>query len=433
MGTCACCPGRAARCSRVRGGPNTDSGSSGSSTDNLNSSSGATPFSHALGSAGAAQSVSWHQAPLLEDDPALRLVERVMLGADEQRRDALATPPVPPVPCTAASARRGRMLDRAHPAFQVAWRAVSRVFVCNACGARLARPEDCLPRGLVSLQPVQPVLHDAWASQDTLVLPVDLTCNVAKPVRPRLSSSLRGGPALPVVPPRAYPAALPPAASDTHSPPPALRRSAQDGVLEYHMSAAECWQCRRYVGMCVHSCSPRAGADAVEVTKRRQKLLEYAPPGFVAQNPTSGREVWPLPLQLSFVGLRYTRLVDAHALRDVIPRTPLSCVACGEVLSWADALLCTKRRWGFGDGPSQGACYICAVSGTVVAKAQREERLAQGRFLMEDLYCCCGKQVGYKFVRDLSRDQRNVHQVGRYGLVISCFRIGSGASAVPPP
>jgi len=34
----------------------------------------------------------------------------------------------------------------------------------------------------------------------------------------------------------------------------------------------------------------------------------------------------------------------------------------------------------------------------------------------------CGIQVGYKFCADLTPSKRNLHQIGRYGLVCSTFR-----------
>ena len=40
---------------------------------------------------------------------------------------------------------------------------------------------------------------------------------------------------------------------------------------------------------------------------------------------------------------------------------------------------------------------------------------------MADVHCKCGKQVGYKFCGDKTTTKRNLNQVGRYGLVSSCF------------
>jgi len=269
------------------------------------------------------------------------------------------------------------------------------------------------------------VIDDAPNSQDLMVVPASMDCTDAPARRRRCSGSASraGGSAQAVATAVAgYQAMLPPNATERHPAPCPPRRLAQDGVLDYWLSVGKCWQCRRFVGVSVSECQPRTGTDNGQLETRRQQMSAFTGP----TRPAAPS--WPLPLHLSFVGLRYTRMIDMHTGRSILPRTPLHCISCSEVISWADTFLCTKRRWGFGDGPSQSACYVCAVSPTVIARTQREERLAQGRFLMEDLHCICGKQIGYKFVRDLSRDQRNINQVGRYGLVVSCFRLG-----VPTP
>jgi hypothetical protein len=53
------------------------------------------------------------------------------------------------------------------------------------------------------------------------------------------------------------------------------------------------------------------------------------------------------------------------------------------------------------------------------------EQLGQGPFIMADVWCKCGKQVGYKFVEDCTSSQRNQHHIGRFGLVNSCVRLSS--------
>jgi hypothetical protein len=42
---------------------------------------------------------------------------------------------------------------------------------------------------------------------------------------------------------------------------------------------------------------------------------------------------------------------------------------------------------------------------------------------MADVHCRCGKPVGYAFCGDKTPDRRNLHQVGRFGLVASRFRV----------
>ena len=134
------------------------------------------------------------------------------------------------------------------------------------------------------------------------------------------------------------------------------------------------------------------------------------------------------------------------------PVVPLLCVGCGATLSYTDQIMCTKRRWGFGDGAPENACFMNSlVKGAFVVgdsyeehavqtyectaavptyptpltasfPARRyEEHLAQGLMEMADVHCKCGKQVGYKFCGDKTTTKRNLNQVGRYGLVSSCF------------
>ena len=40
------------------------------------------------------------------------------------------------------------------------------------------------------------------------------------------------------------------------------------------------------------------------------------------------------------------------------PVVPLLCVGCGSTLSYTDQIMCTKRRWGFGDGAPENACFM---------------------------------------------------------------------------
>ena len=131
------------------------------------------------------------------------------------------------------------------------------------------------------------------------------------------------------------------------------------------------------------------------------------------------------PCQI-FLGIRYLRLVDARSMRPVLPLVPLLCRGCDRALSYTDQLLCTKRRWGFGAGAPENACFMNAlVDGNFEVRGEYEEHLAQGLMDMADVYCKCGKQVGYKFCRDKTPNGRNLNQVGRYGLVTSCFQRGS--------
>ena len=114
----------------------------------------------------------------------------------------------------------------------------------------------------------------------------------------------------------------------------------------------------------------------------------------------------------TYLCVRYVRVVDVRAGVPLFPRTELSCVACACVLSHADQILCTRRRWSLADTPSQSACYMNGLEQhNIVVHEPHEMHLAQGRFLMADVHCKCGVQVGYKFCKDLSGEGRNVYQV----------------------
>merc|ERR1711879_1114615 len=77
----------------------------------------------------------------------------------------------------------------------------------------------------------------------------------------------------------------------------------------------------------------------------------------------------------------------------------LHCASCRRVLSTSDQILCCNRRWGFGDGASEPACYMNSLcSGQYEVRNVFEQHLSQGLFDMADVYCACGKQVGYKFI-----------------------------------
>jgi len=131
-----------------------------------------------------------------------------------------------------------------------------------------------------------------------------------------------------------------------------------------------------------------------------------------------------LDVEQTYLGIRYLRVVNAHSQRPVNAVVPLLCKGCGTILSYTDQLLCTKRRWGFGHSPPERACYMNSLQiGSFELKGEPyEEHLAQGLMDMSDVFCRCGKQVGYKFCTDKTPNGRNHNQVGRFGLVRSCFQ-----------
>jgi hypothetical protein len=124
------------------------------------------------------------------------------------------------------------------------------------------------------------------------------------------------------------------------------------------------------------------------------------------------------------LGTRYLRVLDTHTNRLVAPLVPLRCRQCARTLSYTDQLLCTRRRWGFGRTTPQPACFVnSVVSSSIEVRSPYEAQLAQGMMLMGDVFCRCGCQVGYKFCGDRTPTQRNLNQVGRFGLVCSTFAV----------
>ena len=134
------------------------------------------------------------------------------------------------------------------------------------------------------------------------------------------------------------------------------------------------------------------------------------------------------------LGQRYLRLVDAHTDRVLTPLVPLLCLACERHLSFTDQLLCTRRRWGFGGTVPQPACFMNSLVGSnVEVRRTYDEQLAQGLMLMADVFCRCGAQVGYRFCGDKTPNGRNLHQVGRYGLVCSTIAVAPYRIIHPRP
>ena len=66
------------------------------------------------------------------------------------------------------------------------------------------------------------------------------------------------------------------------------------------------------------------------------------------------------------------------------PVVPLLCVGCGSTLSYTDQIMCTKRRWGFGDGAPENACFMNSlVKGAFVVGDSYGARNSNLR-----VYCC---------------------------------------------
>jgi len=125
------------------------------------------------------------------------------------------------------------------------------------------------------------------------------------------------------------------------------------------------------------------------------------------------------------LGTRYLRVISLVEEGDEEvnenARVRLRCKKCENVLSYSDQILCTGRRWGFGSGPNEPACYMNSLAkGGFEVRNVHGRDLAQGSFDMADVFCRrCGEQVGYKFHEDRSPSRINENQQGRYGLVMS--------------
>ena len=128
-----------------------------------------------------------------------------------------------------------------------------------------------------------------------------------------------------------------------------------------------------------------------------------------------------------FLGRNYILVKRARDLSDTIDRVPIRC-QCDRTITYTDQLLCAERRWSFNaDEPPSAACYVNSVvqENVKLIGDPYVERLAQGPFEMADLACQCGTRIGYKFVRDCSDTKRNIHQQGRYGIVLSRVKLCS--------
>jgi len=136
-----------------------------------------------------------------------------------------------------------------------------------------------------------------------------------------------------------------------------------------------------------------------------------------------------------FLGARYLRLIEggtgAYGCRGAChPVTPITCNngSCRNVLSYVDMILDCNRRWSLTGNQPERAMFMNALcDGSYFTRNPHEHRLAQGLFDMADVHCrSCAAQVGYAFVLDRSDENRNVNQVGRFGLVCSRVRLEAG-------
>eukprot|EP00472_Partenskyella_glossopodia_P007289 CAMPEP_0197528980 /NCGR_PEP_ID=MMETSP1318-20131121/26949_1 /TAXON_ID=552666 /ORGANISM="Partenskyella glossopodia, Strain RCC365" /LENGTH=319 /DNA_ID=CAMNT_0043084289 /DNA_START=286 /DNA_END=1245 /DNA_ORIENTATION=- len=206
---------------------------------------------------------------------------------------------------------------------------------------------------------------------------------------------------------------------------------------KYDVQTIRCQNCSVYLGLSVtkiseltswmeissHGWCERMGAPLISneisaTLERKQRR------GSMISLETSDIPVGGIDTQEILIGERYLRAF-APSGHDVAQRVRLVCKECDNILSYADQILCTRRRWGFGDGPNEPACYMNSLrKGSFRVRNIHERELAQGNFEMGDVYCgSCDAQVGYKFHQDKSPTLINENQQGRYGLVISRLRL----------
>mmetsp|Transcript_24114 Transcript_24114/g.67060 ORF Transcript_24114/g.67060 Transcript_24114/m.67060 type:complete len:242 (-) Transcript_24114:233-958(-) len=107
---------------------------------------------------------------------------------------------------------------------------------------------------------------------------------------------------------------------------------------------------------------------------------------------------------------------------------------CGNVLFRLCDVLSMQHIWNCGGGPEEAWFVNSAAPGSVEARSQTMEQLAQGTFEVQRTFCSsCGAEVGWKFSRNLELTSRaRTHDCrryeGRYGFVKSRFKVSSTSS-----
>lgn len=270
----------------------------------------------------------------------------------------------------------------AHIGYEMARASTRRIFCCGACGAWIGRPHDVVSK---SQRAIDVSLDD---SEETLCLN----------------------------------------ASNVREMDQAIEVSAGDAWV-CRARWLQCAQCQVILGVRIESAERVPRIEERQNTDIIQVHLRSAP-GMYVHAPSENSFLKPiapvgtvLRIDLAYLGWRYLRLLDAHSAVPVQAVVPLLCQGCGRILTFTDQLLCVKRRWGFNATPPERACYVNSLCEANIKLREEvfEEHLAQGRMDMDDVFCACGKQVGYRFCRDKTSNLRNQHACGRYGLVQSCL------------
>lgn len=291
--------------------------------------------------------------------------------------------------------RLPRKFQGAHVGFEMARSRTRFFFCCSGCGARLFRPQDLVQeREAVDVSTIDSA--SCFAVQD---------CDV------------------------------------THGKERLVHSNVMTDSINEHWSftvrTINCPGCRVYLGVKV--VKAHQGATDVLASRNLEDTMAHifgmqsecsiSEPraqwlALMGYNKQVSEVAWSKSVNQYYVATRYLRLRDAHTGKFEPEPLQLVCVDCDTTLSYSDQIVCYQRRWGFGENMPEPACYMNSViTEKVTVGHPYPEQLGQGPFTMADVWCKCGAQVGYKFMRDETASQRNKHHIGRYGLVNSCVRL----------
>jgi hypothetical protein len=288
----------------------------------------------------------------------------------------------------------------AHVSYELARRSTTRFFCCSGCNERLFRPQDVLRSDKAT--------EVAVTDSDTTFCLSEDAINVGEGEDRVVHSDLH--------------------VEDVET------------QWTYTARSVTCPSCKLYLGVKVISASKGSvGGNGRSVEDVVARLFGFHAECSIsipnslwlsvkgisdqkASSPVSQQSVGQV-----YIASRYLRIVDAHT-GHCLPQAPqhLVCTGCKTTLSYSDQIMCYQRRWGFGEGVPEPACYMNSIDNDQVTVGEPyQEHLGQGPFMMSDVWCNCGKQVGYKFIEDRSASKRNRHFPGRFGLVNSCVEIVS--------
>uniref|UniRef100_A0A6U2YKR7 Yippee domain-containing protein n=1 Tax=Lotharella globosa TaxID=91324 RepID=A0A6U2YKR7_9EUKA len=214
---------------------------------------------------------------------------------------------------------RRRKYRGAPLSFQLASRTIHRTYGCGACGTLLFRPSEICDGKIFDVE-----LSDS----ETVVSLKDC-------------ANVRYGP---------------------------IRcKSDMSETWKYDVQTIRCSNCNVYLGLYVskianltswmeissHGWCERMGAPILRTANFRR--------GSVISGGSNEIPVGGIETRQIFIGHRYIRALRSDGT-DVPKRIKLTCKGCTNVLSYTDQILCTRRRWGFGDGPNEPACYMNSLA-----------------------------------------------------------------------